>query len=190
VRLTSQSHRRPALIGHSMGGALTQWYLKYVADDLPAAVLVAPWTSHNIILDGGLLVFAFDPVGVLKMFGTWDATPLARAAPGSAVRFLVGPHAAVPLNELQPCLGPESVLVMYQHNPPFWKPPRRVNTPLLWIAGEEDPLLPEEAQRRSATYYRADFVVARGARHNVMMEHNWRATAALIHHWLAGRGVE
>lgn len=33
------------LIGHSMGGALTQWYLKY-GRSLPAAVLVAPWPSH------------------------------------------------------------------------------------------------------------------------------------------------
>jgi len=33
--------RRPVLMGHSMGGALTQWFLKYVGD-LPAAVLVAP----------------------------------------------------------------------------------------------------------------------------------------------------
>ena len=31
------------LIGHSMGGALVQWYLRYFGDDLPAAVLAAPW---------------------------------------------------------------------------------------------------------------------------------------------------
>lgn len=181
--------RRPVLMGHSMGGALTQWYLKYVADDLPAAVLVAPWVSHSMLWDGSWPLMAYDPLGVLQMFGTWDATPLVRAGRSSAVRFLVGPRAVVPLAELQPQLGPESVLVLMQHNPPFWKPPRRVNTPLLWIAGEDDPLLLEKAQRRSAAHYQADFVVARGARHNVMMEHNQRETAALIHHWLAGRGI-
>jgi pimeloyl-ACP methyl ester carboxylesterase len=30
--------RQPVMIGHSMGGALTQWYLKHVGDDLPASV--------------------------------------------------------------------------------------------------------------------------------------------------------
>jgi pimeloyl-ACP methyl ester carboxylesterase len=42
----AQLPTKPILIGHSMGGALTQWYLKEF-DDLPAAVLVAPWLSHN-----------------------------------------------------------------------------------------------------------------------------------------------
>jgi pimeloyl-ACP methyl ester carboxylesterase len=181
--------RRPVLMGHSMGGALTQWYLKHVADDLAAAVLVAPWVSHSMFKDGLLKLLAYDPLGVLWMIKTWDATPMVRDAPGSAVRFLVGPEAAVSLEELQPKLGPESVIVMYQHNPPFWTPPQRVRTPLLWVAGEEDPLLVEAAERRSATYYGADYAVARGARHNVMMARNARETARTIHDWLVARGV-
>ena len=181
--------RRPVLMGHSMGGALTQWYLKHVADDLPAAVLVAPWVSHSMFKDGLLKLVAYDPLGVLWMVKTWDATPMRRDAAGSAVRFLVGPGAAVSLEELQPRLGPESVIVMYQHNPPFWTPPERVATPLLWIAGEEDPLLVEPAERRSAAHYGADYAVAQGARHNVMMAHNYRETARTIHDWLVARGV-
>lgn len=177
--------RRPVLMGHSMGGALTQWFLKHVADDLPAAVLVAPWVSHSMFRDGFTRMLAYDPVGILLMLLSWDATPLKRAAEGSAVRFLVGPDAAVPLDELQPRLGPESAIVMYQHNPPFWYPPERVTTPMLWVAGEDDPLLVEPAERRSAAHYGADYIVAERARHNVMMEHNYRQTAEEIHHWLA-----
>jgi len=79
---------------------------------------------------------------------------------------------------------------MYQHNPPFWYPPEHVRTPMLWIAGEDDPLLVEPAERRSAAHYGADYVVAARARHNVMMEHNYRQTAETIHAWLAKRGVE
>lgn len=181
--------RRPVLMGHSMGGALTQWFLKYVADDLPAAVLVAPWVSHSMFKDGLLKLVAYDPLGVLLMLLSWDATPMKRAGTGSAVRFLVGPEAAVPLDELQPRLGPESVIVMYQHNPPFWHPPEHVVTPMLWVAGEDDPLLVEPAQRRSAAHYGADYIVAERARHNVMMEHNYRQTAEAIHHWLVKRGI-
>jgi pimeloyl-ACP methyl ester carboxylesterase len=181
--------RRPVLMGHSMGGALTQWFLKYVADDLPAAVLVAPWVSHSMFKDGLVKLVTYDPLGVLLMTLSWDASPMKRAGAGSAVRFLVGPDAAVPLDELQPRLGPESVIVLYQHNPPFWHPPERVNTPMLWIAGEDDPLLVEPAERRSAAHYGADYIVAEGARHNVMMEHNYRQTAEAIHHWLTERGI-
>ena len=182
--------RRAILMGHSMGGALTQWYLKYVADDLPAAVLVAPWVSHSMFKDGLVTLVRFDPVGVLWMTLTWDASPLKRSGPHSAVRFLVGPRAAVPLEELQPRLGPESAMVLYQHNPPFWYPPQQVKTPLLWIAGEDDPLLVESAERRSAAHYGADYLVAAGARHNVMMEHNYRESAERVHNWLAARGIK
>lgn len=186
----ARHERPPVLMGHSMGGALTQWYLKYVDDDLPAAILVAPWVSHSMFKDGLLKLIAYDPWGVLLMLLTWDATPMKRDAPGSAVRFLVGPKAAVPLSEIQPRLGPESVIVMYQHNPPFWHPPERVRAPMLWVAGEDDPLLVESAERRSAAYYGADYVVAESARHNVMVEHNYRETAQTIHTWLVERGVQ
>ncbi|MCP4538476.1 MAG: alpha/beta hydrolase [Chloroflexi bacterium] len=181
--------RRPVLMGHSMGGALTQWFLKHVADDLPAAVLVASWVSHSMFKDGLARLVSYDPVGALLMTLSWDATPLKRTGSGSAVRFLVGPDAAVPLDELQPKLGPESAIVLYQHNPPLWVPPERVNTPMLWIAGEDDPLLVEPVERRSAAHYGADYIVAEKARHNVMIEHNYRQTAESIHRWLAEREI-
>lgn len=179
--------RRPILIGHSMGGALTQWYLKFVADDLPAAVLVAPWTSHSMFGDGLVPLLAYDPIGLLQMLVAWDATPMVRDAPGSAVRFLVGPNAAMSLKVIQPKLGPESFTVLWQHNPPFWRPPAHVNTPMLWLAGEEDPLIVEPAQQRSAAHYGATYIVAESARHSLMIEHNYRQTAQSIHDWLAQR---
>lgn len=180
---------RPILIGHSMGGALVQWYLRYVADDLPAVVLVAPWPAHSILRDGLWPLITYDPLGILLMMLRWDATPLVRKAPNSAARFLVGPRAAVPLDDLKRRLGSESALILYQHNPPFWSPPTAVRTPMLWIAGGNDPLLREPAQRRSAAWYEADYAVAAGARHNVMMEYNYAKTARRIHTWLQGLGL-
>lgn len=175
---------RPIVVGHSMGGALVQWYLRYVADDLPAVVLAAPWTARSMFLDGLGPLISYDPLGILLMMISWDAKPLIRDAPGSAARFLVGPEAAVPLDALKARLGPESALILYQHNPPFWSPPVSVRTPMLWIAGGDDPLLREPVQRRSAAQYGAEYVVAADARHNVMMEHNYAETATRIHTWL------
>ncbi len=180
--------RRPILMGHSMGGALTQWYLKYVGDDLPAAVLVAPWVSHSMFKDGLVDLIRRDPLCALLMMRSWDATPMTRN-PYRAAQTLISKQAVCSPEQLYANLGPESVLVLYQHNPPFWSPPEKVRTPMLWLAGEQDAVLNEPAERRSAAHYKADYVVAEKAGHNLMMEHNYRETALTIHNWLIKREI-
>lgn len=181
-----QLPHRPVLMGHSMGGALVQWYLKYGGDDLPAAVLVAPWVSHSTYTDGLLRFLRLDPVGVLLATLTAWATPYIRT-PTHAAKKLISADALYSPEELHARLGPESALVMMQHNPPFWFPAKTVKTPLLWLAGEKDAVVGEAAQRRSAAYYGADYRVVPNAAHNLMMEHNYRETAAMIHDWLNER---
>jgi pimeloyl-ACP methyl ester carboxylesterase len=179
---------KPVLMGHSMGGALTQWYLKYVGDDLPAAVLVASWASHNTIVDG-FRWLPLDPIGVLLVPLTGSTRPFIRT-PKHAARKLISSKSVYSPEELHAHLSPESALVMYQHNPPFWYPPKQVKTPMLWLAGEIDAVIGVEAERKSAAHYRADFLVVPDAAHNVMMEYNYRETAKMIHDWLTERGVK
>jgi pimeloyl-ACP methyl ester carboxylesterase len=180
--------RPPVLMGHSMGGALTQWYLKYVSDDLPAAVLVAPWESHSLI--GGFTRFLkLDPIGMLLVSLSGSANPLIRT-PQQAAKKLISMGAIYTPEEFHAHLSPESVWVMMQHNPPFWYPAKQIRTPLLWLAGEIDATISVEAERRSAAYYQADFIVVSNAAHNLMMEHNYRETAETIHNWLNKRGIK
>ena len=180
--------RRPVLMGHSMGGALTQWYLKYVGD-LPAAVLVAPWVSHSMFAEGILRILKLDPLLYPLMMRSWDATPFVRT-PQVAARALISKRAACSPEQLFARLGPESALVLYQHNPPFWSPPDTVNTPMLWLAGEQDAFFSVSAERRSAAHYGAEFDVVPGAGHNVMMEPTYRQTAELIHTWLVRHAID
>jgi pimeloyl-ACP methyl ester carboxylesterase len=179
--------RKPVLMGHSMGGALTQWYLKYVADDLPAAVLVASWLSHALIGEGHRLR-KLDPLGMLMVAVSGSAQPFIRT-PQRAAALLLSPKSIYTPEELHARLSPESVWVMCQHNPPFWHPAEQVKTPILWLAGEIDVGFGLEAERRSAAHYRADFMVVPDAAHNVMMEYNYRETAETIYEWLNERGV-
>jgi pimeloyl-ACP methyl ester carboxylesterase len=180
--------RPPVLMGHSMGGALTQWYLKYIGD-LPAAVLVAPWASHHTIPDGLPRFFRLDFFGCLQMLPAWSAAPLIRT-PRRAAEKLISPRALYSPEELFALLGPESALVMYQHNPPFWSPPASVGTPMLWLAGEQDAVIGERILRASAEYYRADFLLVEAAGHNLMMEHNYAHTAENIHAWLLAQDIQ
>jgi len=182
--------RKPVLMGHSMGGALTQWYLKYVADDLPAAVLVASWAAKgNIPNDGGAPWRRLDPLGLLLVAITGSAQFFIRT-PKHAAAILISPKAIYTPEALHAKLSPESAWVMYQHNPPLWQPLERVKTPLLWLAGEMDAVVTVENERRSAAHYGADFAIVPEAAHNLMMEHNYRKTAEMIHNWLSKRGVK
>ncbi len=171
----------PILIGHSMGGALTQWYLKKVGD-LAAAVLVAPWTSHDMLMQV-LRALSYDPAGLVLSTLNLTTTPMVRNPQRGAKMFLSDTSPVTP-EELHAQLGPESLWVLLQYNPLLWSPRKNVKTPMLWLAGEKDILIPESKERRSAAFYGADYVVIDGAGHNIMMERNSRETAETIHNWL------
>jgi pimeloyl-ACP methyl ester carboxylesterase len=178
---------RPILMGHSMGGALTQWYLKY-GDDLPAAVLVAPWTSHNM-LPSVIRSIVRDPWGAMLSQLTLTSTPMARN-PARAAEMFIHSGALYSARELHTRLSPESFLVLAQYNPLLWSPVQRTPIPLLWLSGGADTLISEPESRRSAAHYQAEYLVVPEAGHNLMMEKSYRETAETIHKWLDQQGIE
>ena len=175
---------KPVLMGHSMGGALTQWVLRE-QDDLAAAVLVAPWLAHSMLVPI-LHTIGRDPVGFALCTLNLTTTPLVRN-PFRAAQMFIHEGAVLSPQELYERLGPESMWVLLQYNPPLWRPVPQLKTPLLWLAGEADTLISEKAEAKSARHYGAEYVCVPGAGHNVMMEQGWRETARLVHEWLAER---
>jgi pimeloyl-ACP methyl ester carboxylesterase len=177
---------RPVLMGHSLGGALTQWYLKYGAN-LPAVVLVASWTSHSM-LPSVFRSVRRDPWGTLMSGWTLTSTPAVRN-PARAAEMFIHPGALYTPEELHARLGPESLWVLFQYNPLWWAPVERTSVPLLWLAGAEDTLISEQEACRSAAHYQAEYVVVPSAGHNLMMERSYRETAQMIHDWLDRQGI-
>lgn len=180
--------RKPILMGHSMGGGLCQWYLRHIGDDLPAIILVAPWTSHNAAADSMVLFLKLDPLGPLRVSLAWNARPFV-GTPRRAARALITKGSLLSPEELFACLGTESALVMMQHNPPFWHPAENVKTPMLLLAGEKDAVVGVEPLRRSAAHYNAEFVLVPNAGHNLMMEKFHQETAQQINDWLVKRNI-
>lgn len=165
-----------------MGGALAQWYLKYVADDLAAVVLVASWNSHEM-QTATLNSIRNDPVGFALCLLTLTASPVVRNEE-VASRMLISPQSAVSPAELKEKLGGESWWVLAQYNPFFWQPPRNVKTPMLWmIPGKDCAVLPS-TQQRSAAFYGANIIHVPEGAHNLMMEPNHTELADQIEAWL------
>ncbi|SFU12655.1 Lysophospholipase, alpha-beta hydrolase superfamily [Pseudovibrio denitrificans] len=178
-----QSKVKPIYIGHSMGGALGQRYLKKVADDLPAMVLVASWTSHSTWFDGMGLHLKRDPLGLFLSGFTFSTQPFVRNAQAAA-SMLITEGGLCSAEELYEKLGPESALVLNQHNPPFWQPKQNPQTPMLWVSAEKDAVISSKGARKSAEFYHADFIEIEGNGHNLMMESNYASTVSHIHDWL------
>jgi alpha-beta hydrolase superfamily lysophospholipase len=84
-------------------------------------------------------------------------------------------------------LGPESLWVLLQYNPPLWRPAAHVKTPLLWLAGEADTLIPEAKEKKSAAHYGATYISVAEAGHNIMLEKRSHEAIRTIHEWLAER---
>ena len=179
---------KPVFIGASMGGALIQWYLKKVADDLPAAVILAGWSAHSMYADGVWPFLRRDPWGALTTVAALSSWPLVRN-PRRAAQSLLSPGSKVDAAALHARLCRESALVLNQHNPPFWWPKRTPKTPLFWVAGEADAVITEKGARRAAAFYGADYHLVPDDGHNLMMEKHEADTARAIHDWLERRGL-
>ncbi|MEL6526631.1 MAG: alpha/beta fold hydrolase [Chloroflexota bacterium] len=173
----------PILMGHSMGGALSQWYLKKVADNLPATVLVASWNSHEM-MSASLTVGINDPVGMLIGMPTLSASPYVRN-PKVTKQVLLSDDSIYSPEDVHAKLDGESMLVTLQHNPPLWQPLKNPRTPILWIIPENDNAVLPRTQKRSAEFYDADVIHVAGAAHNVMMDTNYADIARQIDTWLA-----
>jgi pimeloyl-ACP methyl ester carboxylesterase len=178
----------PVLIGHSMGGAIAQWYLKYVRNDLPGVILVASWPAHNALVDGLRQFMKVDPWGMVLAFQARNANPYIRS-PQIAAKKLISQGALLTASELHAKLGPESLAVIWQHNPPMWTPAPIVQAPTLCLAGQIDTVLSIRAVQQTAEHYGADFLLVEQAAHNLMMERNYDKTARRIHEWLGTQAI-
>jgi pimeloyl-ACP methyl ester carboxylesterase len=175
---------KPIMMGHSMGTGLGMWYLKYCGDDLPAMVWVAGWDSHSLFKK---MVFRFirhDPRLVGLVMKEWCAAPIVRT-PRLAHDILLSSTAIIPPYEFFTRLSSESILPVYQHNPPFWKPPESVRTPVLWVAARRDFTISTKDAKKSALFFGADYIEVDGG-HDLFYEPDRRITAGIIRNWLTG----
>lgn len=172
---------KPIVIAHSMGGALSQWYLKYIGD-LPAVVFVASWTSHDVLKDCVVNAAKIDPLGALlvPLFGK----KMQFRSSSIVKKWFLSDYSIMSPYDLKSHLTEESEIVLFQHRPKYWSPPKKVNTPLLWLTAEMDAIIPKEKSMQSAHFYNAEHKLIADVNHDIMLEKSSLETAKLINDWL------
>lgn len=176
----------PVLIGHSMGGFITQKYLE--THPAPAAVLLTsvPPTGLWPTL---FRVLARHPLAVLKSLLTWNLYPLV-ATPALARWALFSddmPEADVRRHQSR--LGGESFRATLDELGLNLVRARRIRTPLLVLGAEYDRVIPPRLVHATARAYGTTAEILPGMAHDVMLEAGWERAAARILAWLKERNL-
>lgn len=175
---------KPVVIGHSMGGAITQWYISHIGD-LPAGVLLASMPLY----DNMLRYIVADPIGMALASLYLHAKPLVRS-PERVKHLFISDNALMSPEELHQKLGAESALMPLQLNPLTWHPKKNPDTPMLVMACENDTIFTIKEEETLASHYGADYYLIENTAHNAMMEWNYRESAEYLHQWLLKQGIE
>jgi pimeloyl-ACP methyl ester carboxylesterase len=175
----------PVLIGHSMGGAVVQRYMRQ--RELPGVVLMA----------------SVPPEGTLgSMFENMFRNPMTIAATGLLQSFLPRAMLARPtrraffsndlpderLQEYLTRMQPEShraILQMTRPIPSSWQ--HREGTPILVIGGEHDTLVSEKSIHKTADHYGTSAWICPKVAHVMVLETHWHDVADHLIRWLNDR---
>lgn len=173
----------PVVIGHSMGGAVTQWYLSHVGD-LPAAVLL----TSIPLYDSPLRYLLLDPLGMLMTTLIWHSYPLVRSPERAGAMFL-SQNSLISAEDLHRQLDDESPFVPLQLNPLTWHPRKNPKTPILVMAAEKDAIFSIKEEQALAKHYGGEFYLIKDTVHNAMLEHTYQESAQYVHQWLLAQGI-
>jgi pimeloyl-ACP methyl ester carboxylesterase len=179
--IAKQYGHRPAVIGHSMGGAVVQKYLeKYAA---PAGVLLASMPPRGTFFTT-LRVARRHPLAILKTNLQLRLWPIVETLELAHDAFF---SADLPREQVQKHyvrLQDESYRA-YMDMMLFQLPrPRRVKTPLLVLGGADDKIFSVGEVESTARAYQTQAQIFPNTAHDMMLEASWQKVADAILQWL------
>lgn len=184
AQITARHKMRPALIGHSMGGYLTQKYLEN--HTLPAAVLLTS-IPHYGLWPVTFSLLRRRPLLVLKVLVTLRLYPVIETpALAREALFSAGMPAETVLRYHR-LMCDESFRAYLDELGLNLAHPKRVKTPLLVIGAQNDTTISPRQVKATARAYKTKAEIFPDMAHDVMLEAGWQKVADRILAWLEER---
>ena len=183
-QVVNELGKTPVIIGHSMGGYVTQKYLE--THDAPAGVLLAsiPASGIFMMMMRFLRQHPWSTLKALLLMNPWymvNKPELVKDA------FFSDDFPDSELERLFPYIQSESFRMAMEAT--FFSLPRphKVKTPLLVLAAENDRVFTLAEERATAKAYGTKAVVFPNMAHDMMLEKDWHLVADKILEWLKTR---
>jgi len=186
-RVTGQFDTPPVIIGHSMGGFITQKYLERHHEH-PAAVLLTPipptglWpTTFNVLGERPLILLK--SIASLSLYPVVETPEVARWSLFSddfPTELLEKYHSQLQNESFRSYLDELGLNLVHT---------KRVKTPLLVIGAENDAVIKPWMVQRTAKIYGTQAVIFPDMAHDVMLEAGWEKVAKRVLDWLEEKGL-
>ncbi|GAB4109823.1 MAG: alpha/beta fold hydrolase [Roseiflexaceae bacterium] len=180
-------HPRPILVGHSLGGYVTQLYL--MEERLPRAVLLCSMPHHGIT-NFMLRELRQHPLSTLIAFATCNPHYMVGTPSRARAAFFRPDLPDADLQHYTEQLSQESLRVALEASLSIRPTPARNRTPLLVIAAGQDAIFTLDEQRSLASAYAAELVIIPDATHDLMLDPDWSLAADAIERFAARGATE
>ncbi len=178
--------RKPILIGHSMGGAITQKYIGLYQDDLEAAILLASAQAGGIEKDSPLGLFFSDAKSFLRMFR--QGHPGEKISLGNIMNDTIFSNRfnSHELKEIRKKLTKESLLVKKDLLKPFIDESIEVKIKVGVIGSYGDHIVRVEQTMKTANAFGVKPIFIPNVCHFMTIDPEWECVAAAILKWIEG----
>ncbi|MBN2578307.1 MAG: alpha/beta fold hydrolase [Pirellulales bacterium] len=186
TQIVEKMRAPPVLIGHSMGGYIIQRYLEN--HTAPAGILLAsiPVTG---IYQFALRVLLRTPWAFIKSHLTLDPWYVVSTPELAQVSFFSPDMSAEEVNRHFQRLGHASFLIEIELLFLALPHPKKVTTPLLILAAENDRVFSVAEEQATARAYNTRAEVFPDMAHDMMLEPGWQKVAERILGWLRERDL-
>ncbi|MBI5840146.1 MAG: alpha/beta fold hydrolase [Chloroflexi bacterium] len=185
AQTASQFDTPPVIIGHSMGGFITQKYLE--TRTAPAAVLLTSVPYYGL-WPATFSLLMQRPLAVLKVLGTLRLYPVVETPALAQHALFSKDMPAVKVAAYQKRLSDESFRSYLDELGLNLARPKQIKTPMLVIGAANDNVISHRDVEATARAYgtKAEFF---NMAHDVMLEANWKPAADRIIGWLQEKGL-